>query len=139
MRVPGHSRCVWRAATRCFLVLLGIGPLLAPVCPAAEPAAPILVPESDATPGDGFTYLGIIRPRHAREIESSNWAVGAETMDRDYTIYDNWRNYLGPLGVKKARIQSGWAKTEQEKGKYDWPSRRGTPLWGPLSIATRST
>jgi hypothetical protein len=22
--------------------------------------------------------------------------------------------------VKLARIQSGWAKTEQEKGKYDW-------------------
>jgi hypothetical protein len=41
-------------------------------------------------------------------------------MDRDYTIYKNWRKYLGPLGVKKARIQSGWAKTEEEKGKYDW-------------------
>ena len=41
-------------------------------------------------------------------------------MDRDYTIYANWRNYLGPLGAKQARIQSGWAKTEKEKGKYDW-------------------
>lgn len=120
MRVPGHSRSVWRAATWCFVVFLGTGALLAPVCPAAEPTAPIFVPESDATPGEGFTYLGMIRPRHAREIESSNWAVGAETMGRDYTIYNNWRNYLGPLGVKQARIQSGWAKTEQEKGKYDW-------------------
>jgi hypothetical protein len=75
---------------------------------------------ADSTPGDGFTLLGKIKPRHAREIESSNWSVGAETMDRDYTIYNNWRNYLGPLGVKRARIQSGWAKTEQEQGKYDW-------------------
>lgn len=71
-------------------------------------------------PGEGYTLLGKIKPRHARDIESSNWAVGAETMDRDYTIYSNWRNYLGPLGAKKARIQSGWAKTEKEPGKYDW-------------------
>lgn len=70
--------------------------------------------------GDDFTYLGKVRPRHARDIESSNWSVGAETMDRDYTIYSNWRNYLGPLGMKQARIQSGWAKTETEKGQYDW-------------------
>ncbi len=88
--------------------------------PAAEPVAGAVVAGSNASPGDGFTYLGMLRPRHAREIQSSNWAVGAETMDRDYTIYSNWRNYLGPLGVKKARIQSGWAKTEREKGHYDW-------------------
>jgi len=73
-----------------------------------------------AEPGVGYTYLGKIRPRHAREIQSSNWSVGAETMDRDYTVYANWKKYLGPLGVKKARIQAGWAKTEQEPGKYDW-------------------
>jgi hypothetical protein len=41
-------------------------------------------------------------------------------MDRDYTLYANWRKHLGPLGVKKARIQAGWAKTEKERGKYDW-------------------
>jgi len=86
----------------------------------AQEAADSRISVPPADPGDGHTYLGTIRPKHAREIESSNWAVGAETMDRDYTIYANWRNYLGPLGVKKARIQSGWAKTEQEPGKYDW-------------------
>jgi len=71
-------------------------------------------------PGPGFTCLGRIQPRHARQIRTSNWSVGAETMDRDYTVYKNWRTYLGPLGVKKARIQSGWAKTEKAKGVYDW-------------------
>ncbi len=64
--------------------------------------------------------IGCIKPRHAREIQSSNWSVGAETMDRDYTIYTNWKAYLGPLGVKKARIQGGWAKTEKQKGIYDF-------------------
>jgi len=69
--------------------------------------------------GVAFPYLGQIQSRHARQIASSNWSVGAETMDRDYTIYENWREYLGPLGVKKARIQAGWAKTEKQKGVYD--------------------
>lgn len=75
---------------------------------------------SATEPGEGFVLIGKLRPRHAREIEASNWCVGAETMDRDYTSYRHWRNYLGPLGAKQARIQSGWAKTEKVKGKYDW-------------------
>ena len=104
----------------CCVVLLATGPWFASVAVAAEPAEAEEVIGTEAIPRDGFTYLGRLRPRHARQIASSNWAVGAETMDRDYTIYANWRNYLGPLGVKKARIQSGWAKTEQEPGKYDW-------------------
>ncbi len=64
--------------------------------------------------------LGTIRPRHAREIAASRWSVGAETMDRDYTVYRNWKRYLGPLGVKKARIQGGWAKTELQEGFYNF-------------------
>ena len=67
-----------------------------------------------------FEQVGRIKPRHANEIHSSNWSVGAETMDRDYTIYKNWKVYLGPLGIKKARIQGGWAKTEKIKGVYDF-------------------
>jgi hypothetical protein len=41
-------------------------------------------------------------------------------MDRDYTVYAHWREHLGPLGAKKARIQSGWAKTEKQPCVYDW-------------------
>jgi hypothetical protein len=74
-----------------------------------------------ANAGDiDWRQIGKIKPRHANEIQSSNWSVGAETMDRDYTIYKNWSSYLGPLGVKKARIQGGWAKTEKRKGVYDF-------------------
>jgi hypothetical protein len=68
----------------------------------------------------GFERVGAIAPRHARDIAASNWSVGAETMGRDYTVYKHWREYLGPLGVKSARIQSGWAKTEKVAGQYDW-------------------
>jgi beta-glucosidase/6-phospho-beta-glucosidase/beta-galactosidase len=67
-----------------------------------------------------LNFIGKIKPRHAHEIQSSKISIGAEMMDRDYTIYANWQDFLGPLGVKKARIQSGWAKCEKENGVYDW-------------------
>ncbi|MBM3858737.1 MAG: hypothetical protein FJ395_03700 [Verrucomicrobia bacterium] len=71
---------------------------------------------------EGIEYpaIGKIKPHHAKEIAGSNWSVGAETMDRDFTVYRHWKDYLGPLGIKKARIQAGWAKTEQVKGVYDF-------------------
>jgi hypothetical protein len=31
-----------------------------------------------------------------------------------------YKDYVGELGAKHARLQSGWAKTEKEKGKYDF-------------------
>lgn len=103
-----------------------------------------LVAAFGAEPNDGipFPAAGKIKPRHAKEIASSNWSVGAETMDRDYTTYDNWKSYLGPLGAKKARIQGGWAKTEKQKGTYDfaWMDRivfdmasQGVEPWMSLS------
>lgn len=50
----------------------------------------------------------------------SRWSIGCETLDRDYADFSQFRKYVGPLGVGYARIQSGWAKCEQEKGKYDF-------------------
>lgn len=85
-----------------------------------QPAASANTAVLDNQLGKHFEYSGRLRPRHAREIEASNWSIGAETMDRDFTIYANWREYLGPLGAKKARIQSGWAKTEKKQGVFDW-------------------
>jgi len=69
---------------------------------------------------NAWPVVGQVRPRHAREITGSMISVGAETMCRDYTVYRNWREYLGPLGAKHARIQAGWAKTEKKQGEYDW-------------------
>ena len=82
---------------------------------SAEPADNL-----DGILGEEYTYIGSVQPRHAKDIAASNWSIGAETMDRDYTVYANWREFLGPLGAKKARIQSGWAKTEKSRGEYDW-------------------
>jgi hypothetical protein len=105
------------------LLPLGLVACLAGVTEAAPKTQAPADDRGSAPPaewGDYGVLLGAIRPRHAREIESSRWSVGAETMDRDFTIYRHWREYLGPLGAKRARVQSGWAKTEKRPGEYAW-------------------
>ena len=68
----------------------------------------------------GFERIGTIRPRGASEIAGSNWTLGCETLDRDFAIYDEYKAYLVPLGIKTIRLQGGWAKTEKVRGVYDF-------------------
>jgi hypothetical protein len=68
----------------------------------------------------GLNPIGSLAVRHAKEIEASPWSVGCETLDRDYGDFSKYRPYVGELGVKHARLQSGWAKTEKQKGVYDF-------------------
>lgn len=65
-------------------------------------------------------YLGTLKTKSTEEIESSNWILGCETLDRDYADYDQYKEYLCPLGIKMLRFQGGWAKTEKEQGVYSW-------------------
>ena len=46
--------------------------------------------------------------------------IGCECLDRDYADWDSYKDYLVPLGMRFIRIQGGWAKTEREKGTYDF-------------------
>lgn len=64
--------------------------------------------------------IGTVQPRSTNEIDSSNWLIGCETLDRDFTDYDQYKEYLVPLGIKRLRMQAGWDKTEKIKGQYDW-------------------
>ncbi len=67
-----------------------------------------------------FNYLGTLKPVKANEVKSSNWILGCETLDRDFTNYEAYKTYLVPLGIKRLRMQAGWAKTEKVKGVYNW-------------------
>ncbi len=67
-----------------------------------------------------YKKIGTLKPRSTQEIESSRITVGCETLDRDFTDFNGYKNYLPPLGVKKIRLQAGWAKCEKVKGVYDW-------------------
>ena len=63
---------------------------------------------------------GELAPVPSSLDKPSLWSVGCETLDRDYAVFDNFKQYVGETGVGYARLQSGWAKTEQKKGKYDF-------------------
>lgn len=74
-----------------------------------------------ATPLDpGLERIGTLVPRSADEVNTSNWTLGCETLDRDFANYDAYKAYILPLGIKTVRFQGGWAKTERTKGVYDF-------------------
>jgi hypothetical protein len=72
------------------------------------------------TMGIALPVLGKIAPRFAKEITSKWWSIGGETLDRDFASYKDYKRYLGPLGAKGIRLQTGWAKCEKKPGVYDW-------------------
>jgi hypothetical protein len=67
-----------------------------------------------------FKKIGTLKPRSTNEVSASRWSLGCEVLDRDYTDYHAYKEYLVPLGIKKLRLQAGWAKTEKKQGEYDW-------------------
>ncbi len=69
---------------------------------------------------EDFPMIGNIQPRTTFEIVGSDLWIGGEVLDRDYTKYHEYKHYLDSLGAKKIRLQSGWAKTEKQKGVYDF-------------------
>jgi hypothetical protein len=68
----------------------------------------------------GFTLLGTLVPRNVREIETSHWTLGCETIDREYSDYNAFKEYLPALGIRRIRLQGGWARTEKDPGIYDF-------------------
>lgn len=67
-----------------------------------------------------WKVIGDVKSRSTNQIKSSNWIIGCETLDRDYGDYDAYKTYIVPLGIKRIRLQGGWAKCEKVKGVYDW-------------------
>ena len=59
---------------------------------------------------------GKLSAKSASQIKASRLGIGFEKLDRD--AFDPSKAYdkLEQIGVKWVRIQSGWQKTEQEKG-----------------------
>jgi hypothetical protein len=76
-------------------------------------AAPLAAQAQNAPPAR-------IRPRVAKEIAASPISIGFETLDRKMFDPERCYPYLAQLGVKWARCQTGWARTETRKGQYDF-------------------
>jgi hypothetical protein len=65
-------------------------------------------------------YVGTVKSRSTSEITGSNWLIGCETLDRDFADYHQYKEFIAPLGIKRLRMQGGWAKTERVRGQYDF-------------------
>jgi hypothetical protein len=68
----------------------------------------------------GLPLLGTLVPKSIHETGSSRWTLGCETIDREYSDYHAFKEYLPPLGIKRIRVQGGWARTEKDPGIYDF-------------------
>ncbi len=64
--------------------------------------------------------IGTLKPKSVSELQTSMWSLGCETLDRDHADWDAYKAYLEPLGIRHIRLQGGWARTEKEKGVYDF-------------------
>ena len=53
-------------------------------------------------------------------LRNPYFGVGMEKLDRDAFDPNGVYDKVADLGVKWVRLQSGWAKTEKSKGKYDF-------------------
>ena len=69
---------------------------------------------------DRLIPVGKIAPKSALEVKSSQLGIGFEKLDRN--VFDPEKAYdkVAALGVKWVRLQSGWQRTEREKGIYDF-------------------
>ena len=77
-----------------------------------------------------LTVRGKLATRAAKDIPASRFSVGVETLDRDMWNFERVLPRLGPLGVKWARVQTGWCKCEREAGVYtfEWLDQIVDPL-----------
>ena len=64
--------------------------------------------------------IGNVIPKKSVDIKRSRIGLGFEKLDRE--IFDPEKSYpfVANSGIKWARLQSGWQKTEREKGVYDF-------------------
>ena len=87
-----------------------------------------------------------LKVRTSKQIQASGISIGFETLDRK--MFDPERTYewIGQTGVKWARCQTGWARTEQRKGEFDftWLDRvvdqlldRGIQPWFNLGYGNK--
>ena len=63
---------------------------------------------------------GKIKPKNSSDIIHSRIGIGFEKLDRDVFDPEKAYDYVAKTGVKWARLQSGWQRTEKQKGVYDF-------------------
>ena len=92
--------------------------VLAFILPLSAQVGPSVTYEKFMQAAPPITQVGVLKADATLRVE--RWSIGCEGLDRGMADFSAYKPYVGQLGVGYARIQSGWAKTEKEKGKYDF-------------------
>ncbi len=86
----------------------------------------------------GMQVKGVLRPKSVGEISTSHWSIDCAGTDREHVSYQAVKEYLPALGIRRMRVQAGWARCEKERGKYDFrwldaiifdAAKRGMEVW----------
>ena len=123
-RFVQHLLTTAACASLLALAACGGGGADAPVNPPVSAATRAIL---DADPGEyanlpvlaspGYVLAGRVAPRSAAELAAAGLGnhvmIGGETTDRGFSTFANWREFLGPLGASKVRVQPGWNDVEK--------------------------
>lgn len=64
--------------------------------------------------------IGTVAPKASKDVTKSRIGLGFEKLDRNVFDPEKAYPFVAQTGVKWARLQSGWQRTEKEKGVYDF-------------------
>lgn len=64
--------------------------------------------------------IGTLKVKSSQEIAHSRVGVGFECLDRDLFTPEKCYDLAAKSGAKYVRVQTGWARCETVKGKYDF-------------------
>ena len=92
--------------------------VLAFILPLSAEVGPSITYEKFMQAAPPITQVGVLKADAT--LRAQRWSIGCEGLDRDMADFSAYKPYVGQFGVGYARIQSGWAKTETERGKYDF-------------------
>ena len=94
--------------------------LMAPTVALAKPMIDDAHDRVQTTLDPQMDRIGTLTPRSAREIGPSRIAIGCEMLPREYGDFENFKEYMPPLGIARVRLHAGWAKLEPEPDKWNW-------------------
>ena len=64
--------------------------------------------------------IGKLKIKPSNEIKNTRIGIGFECYDRDLFTPEKCYDLAAMTGAKAVRMQTGWARTEKEKGVYDF-------------------
>lgn len=67
-----------------------------------------------------MNYVGKLKIKSSSEIKKTRVGIGFECYDRDLFTPEKCYDLAAATGAKPVRVQTGWARTETEKGVYDF-------------------